>query len=904
MSTTIVAQVLGLQTANNIHSTGPAGTLAVAENVVINHTNLMEPARGWQRKAYTFGADDDRASVLAYYGTTLLVQYAEKLARDTGSAFTDYSGTFSPVDATLARMRFVEAASNLYFNCSDGTRALTAVDGTPVQAGVPKALRVSLFSIVHASTTGWQEADSAVAYRAVFGIKDENGNLKLGAPGGRFVIRNSIVAPVAGLVRTGGNLVTVTLPVGSQHHLTTGDSVVLSPGEANFAAGSKTVASVPGFNSFTYSEAGANVASTLAQEFSLSMSWYLRVDIPAGITPSHFLRLYRSETSATAGAEPSDELFMACEKTFDSADIASGSLTFFDSTPELFLGDPLYTNANTGDGSIGANEQPPIGVDLTAWDGRLWIANVTQKQRMNLQLLGVGSPDGIQDGDTLTIAGIVFTFKTSPSTFNEIAIISASTPSLSIELTARQIERTVNFSDDNLTVSLRYASASGDVPGKLELEERAIGGSRFGVVTDRPSAFNPPFPSTLVGASQTAYSDNNRKPHALMYSKPGQPEAVPLVNEVLVGAQNHAILRVAPLRGSLIVFKTDGIWTVTGTNGVYATERIAVAKLLSPETVVFFSDRIWALTNQGIINVTESAGVSVVSRPVESDITDLFGSLLSSVKLNSFAVGYESERRFLCWLPSDTELDYATGAFNYSTATQAWTSIVKAATCGVMDPELDLLVIGSATSNTVVTERKEITADDYMGEGFSCYIASSSGKSVAVIDASEVEIGDRLDDGSVSSLIVGVDIDTNTLTVLSEEDWTAGAATVYQGIPIVVEWNPVSSDNPALCKMHRQLTWLFKRMNAHLFVTTFGSELVPLQSEVEMTFEGYGDGGYGEPDWGNTSAKSRRITPLPRNHGMAAQLSVGFRLREAGARFQLQGWVVEHEPDSEKGSRR
>lgn len=70
-----------------------------------------------------------------------------------------------------------------------------------------------------------------------------------------------------GLVRTGGTTVTATAT--SSHHLIPGDVVVIQPqggADANFPAGTQTVLTIPSTTTFTYSQAGSNVASTTAYE--------------------------------------------------------------------------------------------------------------------------------------------------------------------------------------------------------------------------------------------------------------------------------------------------------------------------------------------------------------------------------------------------------------------------------------------------------------------------------------------------------------------------------------------------------------------------------------------------------------------------------------------------------------
>lgn len=68
---------------------------------------------------------------------------------------------------------------------------------------------------------------------------------------------------IGGLVRTGGNLVTVTTLT---PHCFVAGSVTLVTGEANFVSGSKAI-TVTGTFTFTYSEAGSNASSTATQSF-------------------------------------------------------------------------------------------------------------------------------------------------------------------------------------------------------------------------------------------------------------------------------------------------------------------------------------------------------------------------------------------------------------------------------------------------------------------------------------------------------------------------------------------------------------------------------------------------------------------------------------------------------------
>jgi hypothetical protein len=55
-----------------------------------------------------------------------------------------YSGTFDHPDALTARVRFLQSNLNLYFTTSLGIKKLDLVTGTPVDAGIPKALDLAV----------------------------------------------------------------------------------------------------------------------------------------------------------------------------------------------------------------------------------------------------------------------------------------------------------------------------------------------------------------------------------------------------------------------------------------------------------------------------------------------------------------------------------------------------------------------------------------------------------------------------------------------------------------------------------------------------------------------------------------------------------------------------------------
>ena len=86
-----------------------------------------------------------------------------------------------------------------------------------------------------------------------------------------------------------------------------------------------------------------------------------------------------------------------------------------------------------------------------------------------------------------------------------------------------------------------------------------------------PTTFSIPVNVTVPGTTgglstlaNTLTATNLSKPNRIYYSKILQPEAVPLVNFIDVGAQDQPILRIFPIRDSLFVYKSDGLYRISG----------------------------------------------------------------------------------------------------------------------------------------------------------------------------------------------------------------------------------------------------------------------------------------------------------------------------------------------------
>lgn len=513
-------KIVGLYTNGNVNSTVPPGALTQADNCVVRANGQLEPRRGWEAdgallngtpRAFTFFGNGRIAQILDDVPFGALAGNQLWYSPTMNTPWVAYSGTYDPVDAATIRMKFVEAQQNLYFNTSTGLKVLSSLTGTPTAAGVvsPNDLRwVSAESGLTANPNAsgtWFAKNTAVSYRALLGTRDSNNNLKLSAPTGRYVVINPNDASVAvgGLVRTA--LTTVTVTTSAAHSFKVGDIVIFTEaaeaGPPAFGAGPFTIATVPSTTTFTYAEAGTNGPSVATKTFtSGSKNVSFNIDFKASTsTTSHFVRVYRSLASVLASADPGDELFQIYERRLTTAEVAAGTLVFTDITPESSLySTPLYTNPKTGDSIVASNDVAPISKDVALWQERLWFANTTGKHRYTLQILGTGTPDGIQDGDLLVIGGIPFYWSnrfggTTSGIYSNVKYTTLLTPGNNIAWSAQQLVDKINSLWRAGTVSFRasYISALSDAPGRILIETDTPSTTAFYIAASRVNSFSP-----------------------------------------------------------------------------------------------------------------------------------------------------------------------------------------------------------------------------------------------------------------------------------------------------------------------------------------------------------------------------------------------------------------------------
>lgn len=829
MSTSLFLKFKGLFTNSNELSSVPEGALLTAENIDILSENLAQPRRGFGLlEDSTFGDADTRIDaqwtfgneVFAHHGTNG-IGTADTISRLTSGSWSAYSGTFEAPSGNKIRPLF--ANQNTYLNTSAGIKKLDTNAGSIVDAGAFKGLDISAGNSASAST--WLADDYRTAYRCVWGIKDANNNLVLGAPSQRESFMN-----------TSGSAKAVDL----------------------------------------------------------------RITIPAGVTTDWFVQLYRAAaTDNTSGdVEPSDEMGLVYEASPTSGNITAGYIDITDITPDELRGATIYTAASQ-EGLANSNEKPPLAKDIAVFRGCTFYLNTVSKHRYTMTLLAVGGA-GIVNDDTITIGGIAYTGKATETIASaQFAVVTGGSASQNIRDTAISLIRVINRHASS-TVYAYYLSSPDDLPGKILIEERSIGGNSFAVISSRGSAFNPVLPSSGTTESST----NDTFINGAYFSKPDQNEHVPLVNFIPCGSKNFGIKRGIALRDSLILLKDDGIYRITGYYPNFNVELLdSSAILIGKETPAILNNVIYCLSSQGIVAIGDT--VTVISIPIEDQIREKIAAFQSTIESRAFGVAYESERRYYLFWPSTSGSTFSDQALIFNSFTRTFVTHTLSASTAYVDAVNNVLYLAPPDSEIIKTENRTYTQTDHGDYLRADTITDVTALDVTLADSTNVEVGDVIYQSSTVYAYITA-ISGDVATVQSDPGFTAAACTIYKAIATSIEWAPITFGNPAHMKQFNTMEVIFKEDFNGTAQIYFESDLDQNVEVVEI--EGAPVGLWGSFEWGGAPWGGQPIRRpykiwVPRDKQRCSQLSINFQHKIGFSLWEMEGISVSGEMGSEKTNR-
>lgn len=628
----------------------------------------------------------------------------------------------------------------------------------------------------------------------------------------------------------------------------------------------------------------------------------LTFTLPAGLTTAWEYQIYRSPMSVDLSTEPNDECALVYTGNPTAGQLTAGTVTLTDSVSDALKGAFIYT-ASSQQGIAQSNYQPPIATDVTTFKGFTFAANTTSQQTTLITLVSVGAP-GLQLNDTVTIAGTIYTAKAVETIASaEFQLFTGGTPSQNITNTANSLVRVINRYTTNTLVYAYYSSGYSDLPGRITLKERGIGGSAFNTASSRVGAFTPDIGTT------TQASTNTTAPNVVAVSKFLQPEAFPLAQNIKVGSADKSILRIIALRDYILVFKQDGIFQITGDNiDSFEPQLLDSTTILRGiETAVSLNNKVYCFSYQTIVSVTVNEGVVLKSRPIQQELLILSSSLFPNFDTVSYGIAYESENQYIMGTVSDPADTTATQFYVYNYLTDTWTNWEYPNTqgCGFVNPTDNKLYYGSSdtTSKYVYQERKTYTKFDYADTSYTINIVSFSGTSLTVTSSAGLDVGWVVNQGTQTSNITAIP-DGAHITVANTLTWVAGTATVYRPIPISIEFLQEHCGNPGVVKHFKECHTIFSGAEFDSFDLGFFTDFYEQVNTVTLipkNTNGWGSGSWGEFAWGGGAPRAqviRGLVPLPQRRGH--WLSITIEYADALTVFALDGFVLWFQNMSQK----
>lgn len=919
MSQKLDLKLKGLNINPNDMSEVPAGSLLVADNVVIDKESIIESRRGF--KFYNDGTSNGQASKLFQYKNKLLMINTESdLYYDKNNLGTQWTklGFSYPKLPDAVRQRSMEANRNFYFTSVDGVYKLDKLEDSsiPVLAGIPAGLDGQ--AIVN-GTSGFLEPNRALAYRVVWGFKDANQNLILGAPSERILVANTSMTDSCDVQLT----FTIPREITVNHffqiyrsaqsaNATTeaNDEMQLvyekNPTSAEITASEVTVVDqtpddLKGANLYTNPTSGEGIARA---NYQPPVSHDIDVYQNCAFYANTIGRQRFNFTLISVG-DTSFNYRVLGTVTSAGSNVLTGTFT------GVRLGQVLIPTTGTYPQFADANASPAAPLTEV-------IEIISPTSIRVSRIISAGSYD-ITACDQIFINYVPYVggpTEINGTKFAQFKVETSFTPAENIALTAKSFIKLFNKANYNNNIYAYYLSGYNDLPGKILLEASTeLSGvfSSFPIQSTNANSFSPALDWFFGTPPEQYFSTSEVKQNRIYISKTSQPEAVPLLSYLDIGSADYPIKRILALRDALFVLKDDGIYRITGTDPSSFSSTLLdnTTTLRASETAVTFNNQIFCFSDQGVVSISDT-GVQVISRAIENELLRISSDSFTNFESASFGISYESERKYILFTLTDKTDTVPTQAFVYNSFTNSWTRWTMSKTCGIVGRRDNKLYLGDGTqsifgnTSTVYKERKDYTIYDYADESFDITIdAISSDKKTLTLSGTNltyVEVGMTIKQDEKNVLIIA--LDGNQITVDRVLDFTVGAAEIFKPIINELRFIPVTCDNPGLNKQFRELSLIFRNATFYKLELGFSSNFISSKSYVTVQPFGQGSWGsfpWGQEPWGGVQGGQQAIrTFIPLEKQRALWLNLSLTNKQAFTSLSLGGLSFIFNPMSER----
>jgi len=363
---------------------------------------------------------------------------------------------------------------------------------------------------------------------------------------------------------------------------------------------------------------------------------------------------------------------------------------------------------------------------------------------------------------------------------NNTAVGSSFFPSISFNQTITAINRNPSAGTTEITTLFSHNLTTGDKVfiGDTNSVPKLQG--VYGIIVLTANKFSITTVVTVDGTTgyvttpeEAMLSENETKANRIYYSKFLEPESVPMDNWIDVGAEDKEIIRIFPLRDSLFVFKSDGLYRISGESIPFNLALFdSSCNIIAPDSVDVTNNLIYGWTTQGVVAVSES-GVNIVSRPIDTDVLPKAGTQFANFVSSTFGVGYDSDNSYIVFTTKDILDAIATMAYRYSNLTNSWTIYDMSATCGIKGFSDDRLYLGAGDINYIEQERKLFNRTDYSDREYTLILAPASYQApkISFGSVTNIEKGDVLTQEqyvsvyNFNSLLQKLDVDSGVTDI-------------------------------------------------------------------------------------------------------------------------------------------
>lgn len=939
MATDLTLRAAGLYTDPNPYSEAPAGALRQADNVVIRRAGVLEPRPGFRSEGVSGGnryvgihpAPTGDSS--EYY-----LQKASGLDDDTGSQVT-LSGEYAGVEITqpgeYAGASVAKAFDALYIPSWGGGGVARVRNGVAERAGLPRPQTPEL-TVGVADSGNWIATASSVAYRVTLAAYVGD-RLIVSAPSGYIFTTN-----------TTGSLASVSVRVSFAEAPAVQAGwfiqVYRSPVVASTVVPSDEMALVMDYE-VTSADVAAGFADVLDQSLVAGASLYTNATQQGvlqenGRPPSCKVLEAFNDMLFFGNVREPQRLVLTLAREVSSSWQTGGiaDFTIADATVVRTSGGAPTADYAKDMYMVNQGEYVNSAAGTTV-GAYTWITTLgtTWEMSENAKATASAQWDSVGWAWVYTDAGI------TPADFTEYYWYETD-ETQAVNLATGQLRSNGRGMEQwAWSIARREAVVASVLDAETD-EQRSILLERDSYASGlSPSdPFSVRFPRSwqrYIDASTSVFNTSGdtgdeapaieylsvaeERVNRVFYSKKQEPEHVPPVNFIDIGADSEPILAMRATRRALFVFKTDGIWTITGdTPETLRVEQVdSTARLLHPKAVAVGGDRIFAWTDAGVVMLSEGGIAANLSAPaIEPDLRAIQVALqatadpASGSTLGCFLSYQDGEERLLLGVPAavgDADVD---SVYQYDMRTQAWTrwttgdreySAATSIAGRVLFAGQNAAAEGDVWRETLASDEAP-HADDITLDLISSVVSQTDTEVTLALAGSrdDVPVGSWAVQvggggpgvrGVVTATADGGDgPDTATIAKLDGGTWDGSSVSFYLPVEQCIEWIAKTAQVPTVTK-HWQRGSLAYESDRRMYDATlsFRSDLVHTASSLTTEHTLHDD-----------ALPEDVPFMVTRDHARSAVLLPKLCISQGGARWALNALHLDYELGSSRAGRR